>query len=173
MTPAGTYVEANGLRVYYEVCGEGEPLLLIHGGTATSQSWVSHLPTFAQHFRVFAPDSRGHGRTDNPTGDLGYRLMAEDVAASIDALGLHRPLVLGYSDGGQVALELGMRYPGLAGALVLGGTQFSSSCMPRPRANRSRKSWPIRGVAPCWVGRRGWPRWRVWRPSWLRITPAR
>ena len=127
MAPRGTHVEANGLRVYYEVHGEGEPLLLIHGGTATSQSWASHLPAFTKHFRVIAPDSRGHGRTDNPTGELGFHVMADDVAALIQALGLQRPLVLGYSDGGQIALELGMRYPGLAGALVLGGTQFRFS----------------------------------------------
>jgi pimeloyl-ACP methyl ester carboxylesterase len=114
MTPAGTYIEANGLTIYYEVCGEGEPLLLIHGGTATCSSWASHLPAFTQHFRVFAPDSRGHGRTDNPAGELAYRPMADDVAALIEALGLQRPLVLGYSDGGQIALELGMRYPELA-----------------------------------------------------------
>ena len=55
MAPAGTHIEANGLRIYYEVHGEGEPLLLIHGGTATSQSWASHLPAFAEHFRVFTP----------------------------------------------------------------------------------------------------------------------
>jgi pimeloyl-ACP methyl ester carboxylesterase len=127
MAPAGTRIEANGLRVYYEVHGEGEPLLLIHGGTATSQAWASHLPAFAEHFRIFAPDSRGHGRTDNPTGELGYRVMADDVAALVGALGLRRPLVLGYSDGGQIALELGMRYPGLARVLVLGGTQFRFS----------------------------------------------
>ena len=127
MTPTGKYIEANGLRVYYEVYGEGEPLLLIHGGTATSQSWASHLPTFAKHFRVFTPDSRGHGRTDNPTGELSYHLMADDVAALVGALGLQSPLVLGYSDGGQIALELGMCYPRLARALVLGGTQFRFS----------------------------------------------
>jgi pimeloyl-ACP methyl ester carboxylesterase len=127
MASAGTYIEANGLTVYYEAYGKGEPLLLIHGGTATSQSWASHLPAFTEHFRVFAPDSRGHGRTDNPTGELGYRTMADDVAALIEALGLHRPLVLGYSDGGQIALELGMRYPGLSRVLVLGGTQFRFS----------------------------------------------
>ena len=68
MAPTGTPIEANGLRIYYEVHGEGEPLLLVHGGTATSQSWASHLPAFTEHFQVFAPDSRGHGRTDNPTG---------------------------------------------------------------------------------------------------------
>src|SRR3712207_6152520 len=127
MTPAGTYIEANGLRVYYEVCGEGEPLLLLHGGTATCRSWASHLPAFTEYFRVFCPDSRGHGRTDNPAGELGYHAMADDVAALIEALGLLRPLVVGYSDGGQIALELGMRHPGLARALVLGGTQFRFS----------------------------------------------
>lgn len=127
MAQTGTHIEANGLRVYYEGYGEGEPLLLIHGGTATSRSWASHLPAFTEHFRVFTPDSRGHGRTDNPTGELGYRVMADDVAALVDALGLQRPLVLGYSDGGQIALELGMRYPGLAKGLVLGGTQFRFS----------------------------------------------
>jgi pimeloyl-ACP methyl ester carboxylesterase len=127
MAPTETYVEANGLRVYYEVHGEGEPLLLIHGGTATSQAWASHLPTFAEHFRVLTPDSRGHGRTDNPAAELGYRLMADDVAALVGVLGLRRPLVLGYSDGGQIALELAVRYPGLARALVLGGTQFRFS----------------------------------------------
>jgi pimeloyl-ACP methyl ester carboxylesterase len=127
MAPTGMYIEANGLEVYYEDYGAGEPLLLIHGGTATSQSWASHLPAFTEHFEVFTPDSRGHGRTDNPTGELGYRVMADDLASLIYALGLQRPLVLGYSDGGQIALELGLRYPGLARALVLGGTQFRFS----------------------------------------------
>ena len=133
MAPTGTHIEANGLRVYYEVHGEGEPLLLIHGGTATSQSWASHFPAFTEHFQVFAPDSRGHGRTDNPTGELDYRLMADDVAALVSALGLRRPFVLGYSDGGQIALELGMRYPELARALVLGGTQFSYALRSVPQ----------------------------------------
>jgi len=128
MVPAGTHIEANGLRIYYEVHGEGEPLLLVHGGTATSQAWASHLPAFTEHFQVFAPDSRGHGRTDNPTGELGYRVMADDAAALVGALGLQRPLVLGYSDGGQIALERGVRYPaGSARALILGGTQFRFS----------------------------------------------
>jgi len=81
MAPAGTHIEANGLQVYYEVHGEGKPLLLIRGGTATSQASASHLPAFAEHFRIFTPDSRGHGNTDNPTGELGYRAMADDVAA--------------------------------------------------------------------------------------------
>ena len=88
MTTTGMRIKVNGLRIYYEVHGEGEPLLLAHGATATSQSWASHLATFTEHFRVFTPDSRGHRRTDNPTGELSYRLMADDVAALVGALGL-------------------------------------------------------------------------------------
>ena len=53
MAPAGTYIEANGLEIYYETHGEGEPLLLVHGRTGTSRSWASHLPAFAEHLRVF------------------------------------------------------------------------------------------------------------------------
>ncbi len=53
MAPAGTYIEANGLEIYCETYGEGEPLLLVHGRTATPRSWASHLPAFAEHFRVF------------------------------------------------------------------------------------------------------------------------
>ena len=116
MSSAETYVEANGLRVYFEIYGEGEPLLLIHGGTC--RSWASHLPAFAEHFRVFTPDSRGHGSTDNPAGELGYRMMAADVAALIKALGLRRPLVLGYSDGGTDRLgQCGSGQAGRRGAL--------------------------------------------------------
>ena len=83
MAPPGTYIEANGLRVFYEVYCQGEPLLLIHGGTATSQGWAPHLPAFTVHFQGFTPDSRGHGRTSKPTGELGYLLMADDMVALV------------------------------------------------------------------------------------------
>jgi len=125
--PQGQYVQANGLNIYYEEYGEGEPLILIHGGLATIEVWRSQLPTFGKHFRTIAPDSRGHGRTDNPTGSFSYRLMAADLAAFIQALGLRKPLIYGYSDGGQIALELGMRHPDLARALVVGAAWFKFS----------------------------------------------
>jgi pimeloyl-ACP methyl ester carboxylesterase len=112
---------ANGLDIYYEERGRGRPLILIHGGTLTGQSWEPYLPSFAAHFRVIMPDTRGHGRTANPGGQMSFRLIADDVASLAQALGLEKPLIFGYSDGGQAALELGMRYPDLARALVIGG----------------------------------------------------
>jgi pimeloyl-ACP methyl ester carboxylesterase len=120
----GQYVQANGLRVYFEAHGSGIPLLLIHGAFYDSQSWQALIPAFAAHFRVITPDSRGHGRTDNPAGHLSYPTMADDVAALIQVLDLDRPLLFGFSDGGQIALELGMRYPNLARALVIGGAWY-------------------------------------------------
>jgi pimeloyl-ACP methyl ester carboxylesterase len=115
---------ANGINIYYEESGSGAPLILLHGGTATHTSWAAQMPTYVQEFRVYAIDSRAHGKTDNPDGELSYHTMADDVAAFIAALELDQPLVLGYSDGGQIALDLGMRYSHLLGALVLGGTVY-------------------------------------------------
>src|SRR4029077_7459036 len=70
---------------------------------------------------VFALDGRGHGQTNNPTNTFSYRAMADDVAAFIQALNIDTPLILGFSDGGQIALDLGIRYPALARALVIVG----------------------------------------------------
>jgi pimeloyl-ACP methyl ester carboxylesterase len=120
-SPAGGYVRANGLRIYYEDAGTGEPLVLLHGGTDTSHAWRAVAPLLSPRYRVLRPDSRGHGRTDNPAGRLSYPLMAQDVAAFIRALDLGRPLVCGWSDGGQTALELAIEHPAAARAVIANG----------------------------------------------------
>jgi pimeloyl-ACP methyl ester carboxylesterase len=110
------------LDVAYLEAGEGIPIILLHGGLATANmSWPDSMPRLAQSYRVLAPDSRGHGGTNNPADHLGYDQMADDVAGFIDALDLDRPFIAGYSDGAQIALEFGLRHPGKARALVLGG----------------------------------------------------
>lgn len=114
-------IQANGVNIYYEEIGQGRPLLLIHGGILTGESWRPYLQSFAEHYRVIMPDSRGHGRTNNPTGVMSFRALAEDMTALIQALNLEKPLICGYSDGGQVVLEIGMRSPDIAQALVIGG----------------------------------------------------
>ena len=122
LVPAGgQYVKVNDLTVYYETSGAGEPLVLLHGGTATRRMWERFVPTFSKHFKVIAPDSRGHGKTDNPSGEFSFRLMADDTAGLIRALGLERPSICGYSDGGQICLEIGMHHPAVANKLVVVG----------------------------------------------------
>jgi len=124
---SGHYVAANGLNIYYEEAGDGEPLILLHGGTGSSQMWQPHIHLLSSHFRVITPDSRGHGRTNNPAGECNYRLMADDVAAFVEALNLQNPLIFGYSLGGHVALDIGMHHPNLAKALVVGAATYKFS----------------------------------------------
>ena len=123
----GQYVKANGLNMYYEEYGSGEPLVLIHGGMGIGNNFEHLIPAFSKQFRVIIPNSRGHGKTDNPSGEFSYRLMAEDVAAFANALELNRPLICGWSDGGQIALELGMHYPDLMRCIVVGATWYQFS----------------------------------------------
>ena len=106
--------------LYYEERGSGAPLILIHGGLGAGSQWEPVVAELAGGFRVITPDSRGHGRSTNPSGELSYALIADDVAALIAALGLRRPVVGGWSDGGQVTLELGARHRGAAAALIVG-----------------------------------------------------
>ncbi len=136
------YVEANGINMFYIEKGKGHPLILLHGGiTIAEDNWENQLDFFSKHFRVIAPDSRGHGRTDNPTEEFSYKLMANDVAALIQALELEKPFVCGWSDGGQIALEIGINYPNLTKALIAGGvlseiTDYYTSIM---------KVWGVEG----------------------------
>lgn len=119
---AGQYVRAGDLNVYYETFGSGEPLVLLHGGGINAKgNWERFVPALSKHFKVIAPDSRGHGKTDNPREELNFRLMADDVARLIENLRLERPAVCGYSDGGQICLELGMNHQDVASRLVIIG----------------------------------------------------
>ena len=108
--PASHTIELNGAALYYEERGHGAPLVLVHGGLASSAQWEPVARELADGFRVITPDSRGHGRSTNPSGKLSYSGIAADLPALIVALGLRHPVVGGWSDGGQV--EAVSRYHG-------------------------------------------------------------
>jgi 3-oxoadipate enol-lactonase len=114
-------VELDGATVRYDDRGEGAAIVLLHGGLGTRADWAPITARLERAFRVVAPDSRGHGASSNDGRTLSYPLLADDAAALIAALDLRRPTVAGWSDGGQVALELGARHRDLVGALVVGG----------------------------------------------------
>ena len=119
-------VRANGIDIHYVEIGSGPPLVLLHGGlvttnpvwTPTPVAYQAHLAALARHFRVIAPDQRGSGRTIHSAGAITMSLVADDVAALIGALGLDRPMVCGFSEGGLTATILAIRHPGSVGALV-------------------------------------------------------
>jgi pimeloyl-ACP methyl ester carboxylesterase len=119
--PAGRNVRVDGATLHYTERGSGPPLVLLHGGFTSSGMWDGIAPLLADAFRVITPDSRGHGRSSNPGGPLSYERLADDVAGLIERLELAGPIVGGFSDGAQIALEFGARHPAVAGGLIVGG----------------------------------------------------
>jgi len=113
-----TIADVNGINLYYETHGAGRPLVLLHGGLGSGEMFGPILPTLAAHHQIIAVDLQGHGRTADIDRPLDVALMADDVAALIDHLGLRKPDVVGYSLGGGVALQVAIRHPAKVGRLV-------------------------------------------------------
>lgn len=114
----GQYADVNGIELYYETHGSGRPLVLLHGGLGSGEMFGPVLATLAERHQVILPDLQGHGRTADIDRPLDVRLMADDIAALIDHLGLEQPDVVGYSLGGGVAFQVGIRHPEKVGRLV-------------------------------------------------------
>jgi 3-oxoadipate enol-lactonase len=115
-------VPANGIDIYFEEHGSGEPLLLIMGWGGNAATWNPQLPGLAERYRVIAFDNRGIGRTSAPPGPYTIGQLADDALGLLDALELERAHVFGISMGGMIAQELALAHPGRIGALVLGCT---------------------------------------------------
>jgi 3-oxoadipate enol-lactonase len=98
------------LNLYYEVHGEGQSLVLLHGLGSSTRDWQLQLDDFAQHYQVVVLDLRGYGQTDHPPGPYSIRQMSEDVIALVDYLEISSFHLLGYSMGGAVALQLAVDY---------------------------------------------------------------
>src|SRR4030088_2021769 len=116
----GQYAEVNGINLYYETHGSGRPLVLLHGGLGSGEMFGPLLPVLAERHHVIAVDLQGHGRTADIDRPIDLRLMAGDIAALIDHLGLATPDVVGYSLGGGVAFHTAARYPAKVRRLVMG-----------------------------------------------------
>jgi pimeloyl-ACP methyl ester carboxylesterase len=114
----GQYAEVNGINLYFETHGAGRPLILLHGGLGSGEMFGPILPQLTERHKVVAVDLQGHGRTADIDRPIDVRLMADDIAALIDHLGLDRPDVVGYSLGGGVALLTAAKYPARTGRLV-------------------------------------------------------
>lgn len=132
MKPPPTFsghVDVGELEVYYERHGHGAPLVLLHGAMGTIEScFAGLLPALARHFEVVAVELQGHGHTRDAARPLTYESMAGDTAALLEALGIARAHVVGYSLGGAVALQLALDRPELVDHLVFaGGAAFDTS----------------------------------------------
>ncbi len=117
-------IRVNGIELYYDVRGAGEPLLLIAGLGFGAWSWYRQIPEFSRAFTVIAFDNRGVGLSDKPEVEYTITMMAEDAAGLLRALEIKRAHVLGHSMGGYIAQELALGHPELVARLVLVSTSF-------------------------------------------------
>ena len=133
------YAAANGLNMYYEVHGDGPPLLLLHGGSGSiPEKWI---PFFADRFQVIAIEQMGHGRTaDNVDRPFHYHDMAEDTVELMRQLEIEHAVVVGYSDGGIIGLDMAIHHPA---RVAKRGSSFHSG---RPINSASRKNWCSRTI---------------------------
>jgi pimeloyl-ACP methyl ester carboxylesterase len=108
---AGDRVEVNGMQMYYEVSGQGDPLIVLHGAYMNIPSMGAIIPKLAETHRVYALEFQGHGRTTDIDRPITYPNLADDVAAFMDAVGLEKADVFGYSMGAIAGLQLAIRHP--------------------------------------------------------------
>lgn len=124
------YESIGDLEMYYEIHGEGPPLVLLHGAYMTIEAMGPLLPGLAQTRQVIAVEQQGHGRTADIDRPITYEGMADDTAELIRRLGHEEADVLGYSMGGGVALQLAIRRPDVVRRLIVASATFSSDGMP-------------------------------------------
>ena len=124
------YSSVNGLNMYYEVHGAGPPLLLLHGGAGSiPEKWI---PLFSPQFQVIAMEQMGHGRTaDLSSRPFHYHDMAEDTVELMGLLEIESAAVVGYSDGGIIALEMAIHHPERVAKLAVTGANFRIDGTPR------------------------------------------
>jgi pimeloyl-ACP methyl ester carboxylesterase len=121
----GKYLNVNDIKVYYEIYGTGEPLLLLHGNGGSMESFGFQIPELSKYFQVIAVDSRGQGRSTDSDKEITYALMASDMNELIDKLKLVGVYILGWSDGGNIGLELAYAHPEKVKKLIAFGANYS------------------------------------------------
>lgn len=125
------YSDVNGLNMYYEVYGEGKPLVLIHGGGSTIQSnFGKAIPLFAKNRQVIAVELQAHGRTSDRDTALSFEQDADDIAVLLKNLNIDQADFFGFSNGGTTTLQLAIRHPNIVDKIILGSALAKRSGVP-------------------------------------------
>ncbi len=116
----GKYTDVNGVKLYYETYGEGQPLVILHTTNGSINDATPFIPEFAKKYKVILFDNRGHGKSSDTNEDLTYDNMAEDIAMALDKMGIDSALFWGFSDGAIQGLILAMKHPHLVKKFLAG-----------------------------------------------------
>jgi len=123
--PTRKYADVNGIKMYYEIHGKGQPLVLIHGGGSTIESnYGKILPLFAKRYKVIAVELQAHGHSSDRDAPETFEQDADDVASLLRHLDISKVNILGFSNGGSTTLQIAMRYPGLVNKIVVASAAY-------------------------------------------------
>lgn len=141
MSKLGEYVDVGGLKTWYDTAGEGDPLVLLHGGLCTNETWAAQMPVFAERFQVVAPERRAHGHTPDVEGPLNYNDMAADTIGFLETVVKQPAHLVGWSDGGVIGLLVAIARPDLVRKLVAISANFKPAADAGvPEANEGMQS---------------------------------
>lgn len=170
---AGKYYMVRGLKMYEEEYGSGKPLLLIHGNGGSIASMASIIPYFSRHYKVIATDSRAHGKSTDPGDSLSFEMMADDEAALLDKMHIDSAYVIGWSDGGIVALVLAMRHPGKVIKLAsTGANLWPDSTALIPSLWKSEKTYYDSMKSKKMTTAKDKNDWKIFMLDWLQPNIA-
>lgn len=125
------YSEVNGLKMYYEIHGQGKALVLVHGGGSTIQTnFEKIIPILAKHRQVIALELQAHGRTNDRNADLTFEQDADDIAALLKNLKIDKADFFGFSNGGTTTLQIAIRHPELVDKIILGSALAKRNGVP-------------------------------------------
>lgn len=144
-------VSANGVNIYYEIHGDGYPVVLIGGLGSQIESWATQVPIYSKHFKVIVFDNRGAGRSDKPEPGYTTEDMADDAAALMDALGIVSAHIVGKSMGGMIGQWLAIKYPEKVSKLVMGCSSASRDEVGNVILRMGREIASKVGVRAVWV----------------------
>ena len=175
-------ITSNGIELYYETCGAGQPLVLISGLGYSSWQWHRMVPFLAEHFQVIIFDNRGVGQSDKPAGPYTAQMLAADTVGLLDALNIEKAIVMGHSMGGFIAQALALDFPQRVKKLILCSTNFGGPHHVPVTAEAMKvltdvtsdaltrfKNGLVVSTAPGWAEKNPamveeWIRWRVANP---------
>jgi pimeloyl-ACP methyl ester carboxylesterase len=128
----GRRAQVGAVNLYYETYGAGPPVLVLHGGAASLESMHFQIVDLARDHLVIAPDSRGHGRSSDVPGPMHYADMAQDMIGLMDQLHIAKADIVGWSDGGNIGLDMAMKHPERVGRLVTIGANYDAAGLVDP-----------------------------------------
>jgi proline-specific peptidase len=133
----------NGIKICYEIYGDGEPVLLVHGFGAKKESWIAQTQPLAEHFKVIRFDNRGAGKSDRPDTPYTMELFADDINALLDYLKIEKTHIIGWSLGGMIVQNFILKYPKRVDKMVLINTNYG---MPDESGPEAYKNMRLEGL---------------------------